>query len=793
MALMYPDTSKTRVIFASRAEEVFYEVCRKTLSDAWTVYYSRTLSTIDRNSGMRDNEIDFVLYHRQYGILVIEVKGGRIRHSADTGKFYSINRYGESFEIKDPFQQALVWKSRFWRVLRNRNIKVPVSHAVAFPSVNEEEIIESASIVPAIVIGRQKLNALNSALKNLVHQVQAQHHLHFEDVSKGLHDILWGQEFTSKLFLKDYLNSHDLRVKDVEVIQETLVQPIAASARLAVEGEAGTGKTLIAMLLARHFRSNGKRVLVLSSNPLLNDYLKTEIGSEVEVQTYIELGKQFGVHLLNPPEDFEGSDEDWSQYEAPDRLIKAITASELRYDVLLCDEAQDVQPFWWEAIEKVLEPENSHFLLFFDRSQGVFGAGSSEQIFVPEDVLPIKPPYFPLVYNYRSTREIASFARNFRTGTQVMQSHCGRLGYIPEIVVYDDAQDCRGKLGRLFRKLFREEGVSTNDVTLLSARSPKTAESVLSPDDLIARHGLRFLGEKNPKPQLGNDNKVNLSTISGFKGLETPIAILLNVSEYRLPIDNPIMASLIYVACTRAKHMLYVMVQKDDPKRAAFEAALKSVQNTGGMVLEGSEANFEFVGTISHYNPDRIGWLTVNDPAFEKSAIMFFPHDVKRAQLEHLKAGDSLRFRARVEGQTTIATDLKPVTLDVALEKNQTEKVEPENLAAIETKNVAPSETEKREPAAVPIPASEQSEATTDQTVEPTESTEPPPVTRAKREPARKKALAAKTEKIATPKQPEMAAVSNDGDRPILTLKKKVGESKAGIDNRPDSEQHAKI
>ena len=458
MAQMYPDTNQTRVIFASRAEEVFYDACRKSLGDAWIVYYSRTLSTIDRNSGMKDNEIDFVLYHRRYGVVVIEVKGGRIRHSADSGKFYSINRYGESFEIKDPFQQALVWKSRFWRVLRNRNIKVPVSHAVAFPSVHESEIVESAAIVPAIVIGRQKINSLTSALKGLVKHVQPEHHLSFEDVADGLHGILWGKEFTSKLFLKDYLNSHDLRVKDVEVIQETLVQPIAASARLGVEGEAGTGKTLIAMLLARHFRSQGKRVLVLSSNRLLNDYLKSEIGSEVEVKTYIELGERFGVHLLNPPPAFDGKREDWSQYEAPDRLMKAIAESEQRYDVLICDEAQDVQPFWWEAMETVLDPEDSHFLVFFDRSQGIFGAGGSERGFVPEEVLPIKPPYFPLVYNYRTTREIASFSRTFRTGSQVMQSHCGRLGYIPEIIVYDDAQDCRGKLGDCFENCFVKKG-----------------------------------------------------------------------------------------------------------------------------------------------------------------------------------------------------------------------------------------------------------------------------------------------------------------------------------------------
>ena len=761
MALMYPDTSSARVIFASRAEEAFYEACRDSLSDAWTVYYSRTLSTVDRDSGLKDNEIDFVLYHRQYGVLVIEVKGGRIRHNAQNGKFYSINRYGETFKIKDPFQQALVWKSRFWRVLRNRNIKVPVSHAVAFPSVHESEIEESAAIVPAIVIGRQKMASLASALKNLVTHVQPKHHLKFDDVTGDLHDVLWGKDFTSKLFLKDYLTSHDLRVKDVEVIQETLVQPIAASPRLAIEGEAGTGKTLVALLLARHFRGQGKRVLMLSSNRLLNQYLKSEAGSGVEVKTYIELGEGFGVHLLNPHPDFEGSRDDWSQYEAPDRLIKAITASEQRYDVLLCDEAQDVQPFWWEAVEAVLATEDSRFLIFFDRSQGIFGAGGSEKGFVPEEVLPFAPPYFPLVYNYRTTREIASFSRSFRTGSQIIQSHCGRLGYIPELVVYDDAQDCRGKLGRLFRKLFREEDVSTSDVTLLSARNPKTAESVVKPSDIIARYGLRLLSADHAQSSNTGaaSNKVDLSTIGGFKGLETPIAILLNLSEYNLSLDNPIMSSLVYVACTRAKHMLYIMVQKDDPKRAAFEAALKTIKNTGGMVLEGSDANFEFVGSVSHYNPDRVGWLSVNDPAFEKSTIMFFPHDVRAAGLDGLKTGDNLRFRPRVEGHSTIAADLKPLKLELNQEEVMADTVAREE-GGVDGETVEIAKTPKNDGAS--------------------QAEKPKPVKPAKprRKSARNLVKAAKKEQADRPPVSETSSVTSQNCRPVLGLGKSADESR---------------
>ncbi len=119
------------------------------------------------------------------------------------------------------------------------------------------------------------------------------------------------------------------------------------------------------------------------------------------------------------------------------------------------------------------------------------------------------------------------------------------------------------------------------------------------------------------------------------------------------------MASLLYVACTRAKHMLYVFVRHDDPKRKAFEEAIKAIRTTGAMVLEGSSADFEFAGTVSHYNPERVGWMTVEDPAFQKNSIMFFPHDVLKAGLAGMTVGMKLKFRPRTEGFVTIAADLK--------------------------------------------------------------------------------------------------------------------------------------
>ncbi len=662
MAFLYPDLADSRVIFSSRAEEQLYKICSENLSDSRHVFYSITLSKHELGEGIKDNEIDFVVYHPLYGLIVIEVKGGRIGFDAKSAAFFSINRHDERFDIKDPFKQALVWKSRFLRYLRLKNLRLPVSHAICFPSVDESEFPESAGFEQRIILGRNRIQKIEESLIHIATSSHAEKYLHFTDVKDTLKDILIGSSFTSRLYLRDYIDSHELRVRDIEGIHESLIMPIASSQRLGVEGEAGTGKTILAILLAKHFRDQGQKVCLLSSNNLLNLYLKKEVGPGVTIKTYNEIASGFGVNLLHPHKDFSGKRNDWVQIEGPSRLKDKIDQSLERYDVLICDEAQDVQPLWWEAIKSLLKDENARFYLFFDRSQGVFGSGEAASNFIPDEVLPVPGPYFPLVHNYRNTREIASFARSFRTGKAILQSHSGRLGYKPEIVVYKDKSDFDRSLGGLLRKLRRDEKIRLNEITLLSARAPQAKGSVLFQTQEIAKTPLFDFSRHAGRHKHGfyvPEHKLSTATIAGFKGLETPIGILLNISEYHLPIDNPIMSNLIYVAFTRAKHMLYIFVREDDPKRLHLENALKLVNSSGSMVIEGSQSDFEFSGIVSYYNPDRMGWLTVDDPAFQRKNIMFFPSDITKAGIQKLELGESLIFRTQVEGSAIVANVLK--------------------------------------------------------------------------------------------------------------------------------------
>ena len=649
---LVPDARTSRVVFPSSAEEFFYRSAATQLGAGWRIYYSCVISALEPGEGLRESEIDFVLFHPSTGFIVVEVKGGRIQ--IQDGAFYSINRQGERFKIQDPFQQALVWKNRFYRFLKKDGWRIPVCHAVCLPNVDESELPVAAGLERELVIGRNRLANLDATLKAIGRRSHPEKYLSFMAPSpESLDRVVKGSHFESRHFLRQYIDHHDLRVGDIESIQESLLTPVTSANRLGIEGEAGTGKTMLASMLARKFRDEGARVLLASSNPMLNEKLRADTGKGAEIMTYSELASSFGVELLRVPSGYSGKLEDWLQFEAPEKLRQAIAADARRYDVILCDEAQDVQPFWWEPIESLLAGQGSRFYLFFDRSQGVFGSGGGEKQFVPEQVLPVPAPYFPLVHNYRTTREISTFAREFRTGSAVLRSHSARSGFIPRLVTYKNEQDARAKLSGILDDLVRREGVRPDEIALISARNPRAKDSIITGLD-VPSVGITS-GE-------GSGTGATVATVAGFKGLEAKVAVLVNFSEHKMELSNPIMSSMMYVAATRARHMLVILLREGDSKVESVQAALDAAAipgSSGPLVIDRSEDVFETEGVVTFYDPDRMGALVVDDGRDGKRSFVFFPYDLERAGLQDVGVGSRLLFRPRQVGDLLVASDFR--------------------------------------------------------------------------------------------------------------------------------------
>ena len=104
MARMYPERLPASV--QSDAERVLFDKFRDQLSDRRTVLAGVNWVYANNRGQGRSAETDFVVLDPERGMLVIEVKGGRIGHDAGSGRWYSISRGGHDHTIKDPIQQA---------------------------------------------------------------------------------------------------------------------------------------------------------------------------------------------------------------------------------------------------------------------------------------------------------------------------------------------------------------------------------------------------------------------------------------------------------------------------------------------------------------------------------------------------------------------------------------------------------------------------------------------------------------------------------------------------------------
>ena len=79
---MYPGNGPA--ITKSKAEKMLYPIFRDSLDDSYQVYHSRWWSF-----KYRTGETDFLVVHPDKGILVIEVKGGKIEYDNFSDSWYS--------------------------------------------------------------------------------------------------------------------------------------------------------------------------------------------------------------------------------------------------------------------------------------------------------------------------------------------------------------------------------------------------------------------------------------------------------------------------------------------------------------------------------------------------------------------------------------------------------------------------------------------------------------------------------------------------------------------------------
>ncbi|CDG84019.1 NERD domain-containing protein [Janthinobacterium agaricidamnosum] len=488
----------------SRGEKKIYDMLKQGLSDDFTVIHSlpwlaRGVKEIDPNYAPT-GEIDFLVIHESLGLLALEVKGGK--QSVKDGLFIYVktgNTGNHVLQTRNNLHGLARWLGN------DPRLRWRIGYGLVFPdSVFGENIISpglvDVTVTPpqSLFIDRMSMDAPELAAR--IRELMAYWKQTLGNPTLGssraarLVQVLcptfdgtpsWGNRV-------EYDNRVWLRLTQE---QASVVNTLMSQARMVVTGWPGTGKTLIAVEIARRMIAEGKRVLMLTFNALLVEHLRREIAyaTMARVATWHGFCSEYARRL---PGQFE-SNSTWLEHGCLEDLQSAQANGLIPdFDVLILDEAQTLRQGWcaWLAAQFMGKP----IIAFCDETQRF--AFEKERISTNDlcNVFGIEGP-FSLTIPLRSPRSVFDRLQRVRQPSyQMVNPRDVEEDTLQERVVGNVNTAIDALIGDLTAK-----GVNRADIVVLS----------------------RFGWSRN------RISAERYETVARFRGMEAPVIIIAGADD----------------------------------------------------------------------------------------------------------------------------------------------------------------------------------------------------------------------------------------------------------------------
>lgn len=531
------------------AERRMYEALAK-MSDAFVVFYSVAWQGKSRDGNVQDGEADFVVAHPELGILVIEVKGGGIRYDGAVDQWHS-----GGHKIKDPALQAQ--SSRYELMRRLQDIPgwgedwLTTGHAVAFPDVVIGKTDLKLNIPNEIILDGEDFGDLEAAIRRIFSyyagaggKAGALRHPRLELLKK-----LLVRSFNICTPLGVEMAHEDERLVELTERQMLILDFLSTRRRAAIQGCAGSGKTMLALEKAHRLAELGFEVLLTCYNVNLAHFLRKRAPEGVDVMHFHELCREIikeGGFAIKPVRD----ERELNEIVLPEMMLEAIDETGPLYDAIIVDEGQDFKENWWLPLVSLLRDQDHGILfVFYDDNQNIYRGGQ----YVAQAV---EEAPFPLVDNCRNTQKIHALVSEFHQDGGRLRCP-GPAGRPPEVIPYVDAAGMERELKKVLHRLVVDEHISAQDIALLTPRGPERSELKAG-----TKLGV-FTLTKSAEPE---GLQIQVSSIHSFKGLERRVIILAEL-------DNAIAFTpeeILYIGCSRARTHLILLHD------AAWAAPLRS-------------------------------------------------------------------------------------------------------------------------------------------------------------------------------------------------------------------------
>ncbi|HXG89471.1 MAG TPA: AAA family ATPase [Vicinamibacterales bacterium] len=519
-----------------QSERDVLELFKRDLPPNWLILHGQRVTVAAQGTGhVTEVELDIVVIDPRRGLLCIEVKGGEVVREA--GEWYSTNRRTKQrHTIKDPGKQALAAShslAAFLRSVPDRQLPggcPPFAWAVALPDVAVSGGL-GADLPRELVIGKNDLRNPTQAIDRAF-----AHSLGTTSCSFDADAVV--SAIAPDFKLVPLLRSHvdDQEAVLVRLTQEQLdiVDGLDAMSRVAVQGPAGTGKTLVASARAARLAARGARVLMLCYNSLLADHLSRSARG-FAVHTFHSLCH----HLCNKAEvpfavpqgpELQQRFFDQDCAQLLERVLDVLPQE--RYDAVIVDEGQDFRPAWWPAVQKLLrDPNSGHLWVFWDPHQNIFNgeADVAERLGLPK---------FQLSLNCRNSRPIAEFAYGLVGATPKLRAGAPDSPEVHQVRCSSPIETQKAVTAALDELV--GGGLKPEQIVVLSPRGTKT--SAVWKNRPLGRHRLEEFDRpsRTGAPDKGrvisaSNAGIRFGTLQSFKGLEADAVILCEVQKARSP------------------------------------------------------------------------------------------------------------------------------------------------------------------------------------------------------------------------------------------------------------------
>lgn len=476
----------------------------------------------------RFGEVDFVIVGRP-GLYVLEVKGGGV--ACQRGVWTTTSRGGARETLREsPFRQAgSALHALHKRLTAHLGASVvgqlPIGYGVLFPDCDWD--VQGAEWDRAVLADARALRNPERWLRGLFDYWRERHARTFRQPAPtpdaaavaAVVDFL-RPEVEVAVALHAQVAALNELVHALTLDQLRLIDAVAENPRILCSGGAGTGKTFLALELARRWAAEGARVLLACQSPWLRHWLAGRFAVP-------------NVAVAVP-----GS--------------AAVAASRVgveRFDALIVDEGQDLlRADLLDPLDQVLKGglARGRWCLFHDRNNqaGLFGAAEPEALARLEGAHPAR---LRLTTNCRNTRQILELMQTRLNADMGVRGS----GDGPAVRIFQasTAPEATALLAAEIDRLTGAGGLAPGEITILSPRPfPQSAAA-----GLPRTIGQEILVLDEYALRGFPPAAISFAEIAAFKGLENEAVIVID-----LPAPTAT-SPLHYVGYSRARTCLTVI------------------------------------------------------------------------------------------------------------------------------------------------------------------------------------------------------------------------------------------